>query len=437
MSGDSSATHFPRVHFPDKNETERLRAENARLKGLVETFTLLNSSLDLDTVLMNTLKTATKLMHAAVGSIALINEERTHLEFVESTDENFDRLKNMKVPLGEGVAGTVALTGKAERVADMSRDSRFYQKIDDALGTKTSSYLCVPLFVNKEVIGTAQIMNRLDGKPFTEEDKDLLLHFAEQAALAINNARLHGIMLKQEAIESELRVCGDIQNKLFPESLPHVDGYEVFGRSVPHREVGGDYYTFNPRHDGTTDAIIGDVSGKGLSAALMVSELHTGIHLLSQIEGSLKSHVNTLNLHLHESLIMGKFITLFAARLHGDGTVEYVLAGHPPPPIISRDGTVRWLNRTGPVLGIGPNEIRSETIAMHPGDLLVSFSDGYSETMNPEGDMFDEERIAEVVTRWHDLPLNEIADNLDAVLAEFSQGQPPADDATLLFFRRL
>ncbi len=437
MSGDSTTQDSARVQFPDQNETERLRSENARLKGLVETFGMLNSSLELEIVLMNTLTTATKLMSAEIGSIALINDERTHLEFVESTDKNFDRLRNMKVPLGEGVAGNVAVTGQAERIADISRDKRFYQKIDDALGTRTSSYLCVPLFVNDRIIGTAQIMNRLDGQAFTQEDETLMLHFARQAAMAIHNARMHGIMLKQQAIESEMKVCGDIQGKLFPETLPIVEGFEIFGKSVPHREVGGDYYTFQKRADGTTEAILGDVSGKGLSAALMVSELHTGIHLLSQINATLKENINTLNLHLHESLIMGKFITLFAARIHTDGLVEYALAGHPPPPVIARDGTIRWLERTGPVLGIGPNEIRTNSIQMNSGDLLISFSDGYSETMNPEGDMFDEERIAQAVTRWQGLPLAEIATNLDRVVLEFSHGNPPADDATLVLFRKV
>ena len=437
MSGDPPATQFPRVEFPERSETERLKAENARLQALVEAFAMLNTSLDLEKVLRNTLGSATKLMSAEIGSIALINDEGTHLEFVESTDENFDQLRNMKVPLGEGVAGNVALTGKAERIEDISQDDRFYNKIDKALGHRTSSYLCVPLTVSDRIIGTAQIMNHVDGRSFSAEDEDLMLHFAESAALAIHNARMHRIMLKQQAIDSELKVCGDIQAKLFPESVPDVPGWEIFGRSVPHREVGGDYYTFNKVPDGSCQVVIGDVSGKGLSASLMVSELHTGIHLLSQVDQPLKDDINTLNLHLYDSLIMGKFITLFASRLYPDGRVEYVLAGHPPPPIISRDGSVRWLERTGPVLGIGANEIQTAWIDLHLGDVLISFSDGYSETMNDEDDMFDEDRIAETVKRWSDLPLTEIADNLDRVIKEFSQGKPPADDATLLFFRRL
>lgn len=431
------APNFTPGEHPDS--TQGLREENHRLRALVNAFSQLISSINLDEVLKNTLQAATEIMKARVGSIALINEERTHLTFVESTDKDFDKLKDMTVPLGEGIAGSVALTGQPERIADVHQDERFYGKIDEKLGHRTDSYLCVPLQADDKIIGTQQIMNRIDGRAFTAADEELLSGFAKQAALAIKNAHMHQVMLRQKALDAEFEVCAEIQSKLFPERLPAIPGFEIYGSSVPCRQVGGDYYTFIARPDGSYDALLGDVSGKGLSAALMVSELHTGFHLLSPMNQPLMQTVRTLDEHLTESLILGKFITLFAIRLvPGAAEFEYVVAGHPSPVIVNSSGEVRLLERTGPVLGLPMTQaIDSGVCSMDPGDVLICFSDGYSEALDPNGDQFDEERIADHLKKYRDLELSEIKIRLDEEIDRFTENAPAEDDATLLIIRRL
>ncbi len=418
-------------------EFKEMEKANLRLQGLLGSFYLLNSSLDLDTVLQNTLKKATELMAAEIGSIALINEKDINLVFVASTDPNFAKLKNFTVPLGKGIAGNVAATGKSLRVHDVHHDQRWYQKIDEELAHRTESILCVPLITNDKIIGTAQIMNRLDGQAFTEEDEKLMEGFSRQAALAIQNARMHQILLKQKAIESELQVCGEIQRKLFPEKLPDIPGIEIFGDTVPTREVGGDYYTFIARFDGSYDAVVADVSGKGLSASMMVSELHTGIHLISRMDYGLRESIDQINGHLNDSLLPGKFITIFIARFRPESyEFEYVLGGHPPPLIVERTGGLRYLERTGMVLGLTKEKFTSLQNTLAPGELLVSYSDGYSEAQNPEVDLFGEENIARTVKEFADRPLKEIRERLDERIREFTRGHPASDDATLLLMRR-
>ena len=415
----------------DLQEIERLRA-------LVDAFTQLNTSLDLEKVLLNTLDTAGTLMNAEVGSIALINDEGTHLQFVESTDKNFDRLKNIEVPIGEGIAGSVATSGTPIRVKDVRADNRFYGIIDEKLGQRTQSYLCVPLFVDDKIIGTAQIMNRIDGKSFTLDDEKLMGGFARQAALAIHNAKMHSIMLKQKAIDSEMEVCAQIQKKLFPDNPPDISGYELFGSSVPCREVGGDYYSFIPRDDDFYDCIIADVSGKGLSASMMVSELHTGLHLLAQMDNNLEKTIQILDDHLMESLIIGKFVTMFALRLKsGFDRIDYVLAGHPSPIIVNPNGKSRQLERTGVVLGIpGTPNPTMGSFTMESGDVLISFSDGYSEATNPDEELYEEERIGELTMKYINHPLEEIRKRLDESVNEFTNSVPVPDDATLLLIRK-
>jgi sigma-B regulation protein RsbU (phosphoserine phosphatase) len=410
--------------------------ELERLRALTESFALLSSSLDLKTVLRNTLARASELTRAKIASIALVNEEGTHLIFLESTDPAFDRLKELSVPVGQGIAGSVARTGQPVRVADVHQDPRFYGKIDAEMGGTTQSYLCVPLIVRQQIIGTAQLMNRTDGVSFSEQDEELMVQFGAVASQAIYNARAHEIMLKQQAIDTELEVCAEIQAKLFPGAPPSFPGFEISGKTIPCREVGGDYYTYIMRKDSTCDVVIADVSGKGLAAALMVSELHSGFHLVSPLPYDLESAINIVNQHLISSFIEGKFVTMFCARLEQNGEMQYMACGHDPPFVIRR-GTLLRLEPTGMVLGMPGSHLSSARFTLEPGDLVVAFTDGYSEAMNAQSEQLTEDRIAAVALELAGRPLAEIAEQIDAETRAHRNGVPAADDATLLLFRRL
>ncbi|MBX7057968.1 MAG: SpoIIE family protein phosphatase [Leptospirales bacterium] len=421
----------------NQNSDLEMEEELFRLRALVDSFALLNASLDLDVVLKNTLRRACELMRAEVGSIALINEERTDLIFLESTDPQWDKLKQISVPIGQGIAGSVAKTGKTVRVDDVHNDPRFYEQIDRKLGHKTQTYICTPLIVESIIIGTAQLMNRMDGQAFTEGDEELLEGFAHQAALAIQNAHLHQVKLRQKSIDAEMSLCSEIQNKLFPAAMPSFAGYEVLGGSKPAREVGGDYYGFRPARSGALDCIIADVSGKGISAAMLVSEFHTGYQLLNEVEPTLTGLANRLNKHLLESLVTGRFITCFVARIQPQsGEVEYLLAGHTPPVILRHDGGMEELERTGPVLGLTAFEFSTGRCQLGPGDLLASYSDGYSDVHNGGGELYGEDRINALLRQWRDLPLPDVIPRLDATLDVFREEQAFPDDRTLLLIRR-
>jgi len=420
-----------------REDLMRLPAQIDRLQELVASFYQLGFSLDLHEVLHTTMVTATRLMNAEGGSIALIDEESTHLRFVEVSNTGAKELLQLRVPLGEGICGHVAQTGRSVRVIDAEQDERFYDGVDRKLGNQTRSYLCVPLICDGQVIGTAQVLNRLDGSSFTEDDELLLEGFARQAALAIKNARLHEFELLQQALKSELEVCASIQRNLFPQSRPSLEGYEVYGASLPCREVGGDYFTFVDRHDGSCDVTLADVSGKGLPASLIVSDVHSGLHLLAQLDESFGSVATQLNRHLVKSLLSNKFVTLAGMRLRPKcDDVEYVVAGHSPPFVVRSNGEVEQLELSGPLLGVLEAEYESPTVALHSGDLLVTYTDGYSEAENPEGEMLGDERIAAAVAQWAGRPLAEIAERLDRMTEEYRQGAPAQDDLTLLLVRR-
>jgi len=413
------------------------QSETHRLRRLLESFYRLSSSLELGVVLRETLETATELMDARTGSIALIDERREHLVFVESTDADVDRLKSFSVPLGEGIAGHVASSGQSIRVEDVATDTRFYDGIDRNMGSRTRSYLCVPLIVNDQVIGTAQLMNRRDGKAFTEDDEELMEGFARQAALAIQNARFHELSLRQKAIDSELAICAEIQRNLFPAARPEITGFEVFGSSRPCHQVGGDYFTYLDRPDGSWDLVIADVSGKGLAAAMTVSELHTGLRLLSPVDVPLNEMANRLNAHLRESLVAGRFVSLFALRIQpGRQEIDYVVAGHPPPRILSSRGEVCRLDRTGPILGVLDQDYPSASVELAPGELILSWTDGYSEATDRAGLLLGDEAVVDTALDAIGRDLTEIRARLDDRAKAFRQGSSSCDDETLLLVRR-
>lgn len=412
-------------------------AQVERLERLVEAFYQLGASLELEVVLQSTLDVATRLTNAEAGSIALLDETGSHLAFVATSDPDRERILEMRVPVGEGICGHVAQTGVAERIDQARTDARFFDGVDRRVGRETRSYLCVPLNVGDRVIGTAQLVNRRDGGSFDAADQELLEGFARQAALAIQNARFHELRLRQQALESELEVCSAVQRRLFPSAPPQIDGFEVYGCCVPCGEVGGDYYAFVSRPDGSWDLVLADVSGKGLPAAMMVADLHTGYQLLARHEPTLEIAVEELNRHLKATLLENKFVTLVALRVQPpSGRVEVVVAGHGPPLVVSPGGAVRRPAVSGPVLGMLERSFPAQAVELAPGEVLAVYSDGYSEIENPAGEMLGDNAIAAVIASSMGCGLDEVAARVDEAAARHRQGTRQHDDMTLLLLRR-
>ncbi len=421
-----------------KQRLEAVRQENGRLKTLVSSFSSVNSSLDLKTVLTESLRAAKELLNAEIASLALLSEKKDELIFRESTDPAFDKLKKLKVPVGIGISGMVAKTGKSICVEDVRKDDQFYNKIDQVTGYRTVSYLCAPLFVNNKIIGTTQIMNHRDGRLFGKKDLELLEGFANQAALAINNARIHELMLEQKEMEDEMKLCVEIQKNIFLSKSPHSSYIQFYAHSLPAREVGGDYYSYLEHDRQCIDTVIADISGKGLSASIIVTELHTAYKLLSSPSKPLEQTIKELNTFLCDNLLPGRFISGFFTRIYPDTKeVQYVLAGHPPPFLLRENGSCENLERTGQVLGIDPNASpRQGSFVMEPNDLLLAFSDGYSEAQNQQGDFFGEERILKAVNSNRAKNLSTIHQLIEKDVNKFRANHPLSDDTTILMIRR-
>ncbi|MDD3070268.1 MAG: SpoIIE family protein phosphatase [Methanoculleus horonobensis] len=241
-----------------------------------------------------------------------------------------------------------------------------------------------------------------------------------------------------ERKKAELKIAHDIQMSFLPERLPEVPGFELAALSLPAKEVGGDFYDAIPLPGGRTAFVIADVSGKGVPAALFMALSRTVLRANSLIPRSARDAVTEANMLIAEDAKSGMFVTLFYAVADpGKKTLTYVNAGHNPP-LLFRPGSGRptGLKGTGIILGVMPEaEYGEETIHLVSGDLVLLYTDGVTEAINPDEEQFGEERLIETVSASLDLPPAEIVERVrDAVMA-FSGDEPQFDDLTLMILR--
>ncbi len=274
--------------------------------------------------------------------------------------------------------------------------------------------------------------------PFGRSDRRSLAMLANQAAIALENARLHRQALEKERLEREAQLAAEIQRRLLPERLPALDGLELIGWNRPARQVGGDYYDLLPLAGGRLAAVVADVTGKGMPAALMVSTLYSALRLLLDREPLGPELVMRLNRHIFESSAPNKFITLLIAAVDpSTGEVAYLNAGHNPGLLVRAAGGIEELPTGGMPLGLfeeGGFEGRS--LVMAPGDLLCFYSDGITECESPAEEQFGEDRLRHLLSVSATRPLPELVAAIDGAVTDFAAGLPQGDDQTLVLLRK-
>lgn len=303
--------------------------------------------------------------------------------------------------------------------------------------------LGVPIEVDGVVKGLLVVgdkESRTGVGPFPETDRRTLELLANQAAIALENAELHRQALEKERLEHEIELASDIQRRILPKGVPTVPGYELAGWNRPARHIGGDYFDFLELEGGERlGLVVGDVSGKGVPAALLVSTLHSSLRLLAERIAICPELFSRLNEHILDSSAPNKFITLFVAELDPRrGEISYVNAGHNPGLVLRAGGVVEQLGSGGLPLGLLPGaSYRIESISLEPGDLLCLYSDGITEAAAPDDEEFGLERLAELIAEGRDLPIDELRSRIGEAVSLFAAGAPQADDQTLLLLRRL
>jgi sigma-B regulation protein RsbU (phosphoserine phosphatase) len=257
---------------------------------------------------------------------------------------------------------------------------------------------------------------------------------ANVAAIRIENARLAEIEQTERIMQRDLSQAAEIQGRMLPDKAPTVPGTDLAGFNVPCRTVGGDYYDFFPYSDGRVALALGDVSGKGMPASLMMMALHARVQVLAEDPGNLAGFMTRLNKATCAKCPSNRFITFFFCVFDSKtGELTFANAGHNPPIVIRASGEAEMLEGGGCVLGILPIAPYSEMrIQLQKGDMLVLYSDGVTEANDVNQNEYDEERFIEVLKAHRTEPASEIVKAVTQSLAEFAAGAPQADDITLV-----
>ena len=342
-----------------------------------------------------------------------------------------------EVRISRTVLDEVLKNGKSVLTADAQQDPKFASQTIALQGIR--SVLAVPLNVDeRNVFGLIYADSPTYEATFSEEHLNILTTLASVAAIRVENAKLLEERFQRERMEHELELATEIQQRFQPSSPPLMEGYELQGISFSCYEIGGDYYDFIPRHDGKMLIALGDVSGKGTAAALLMSSLHAAIHAQVSARSSLDETILSVNQYLTENTPANRFVTLFLAELDPtNGFLKYINAGHNPPLIGRADGTVSQLSSGGFPLGIIPGaEFEVGETQLLSGEALVVYSDGVSEANNIRDEEFGMERLIEVVRRNVKGSAAGMRDKVESALSAFTQTAPANDDITLVIVKK-
>jgi serine phosphatase RsbU (regulator of sigma subunit) len=329
-----------------------------------------------------------------------------------------------------------------ERASILVRDAQLDEAFKDQLSIveqKVHTMMAAPLQSGERTMGLIYVDSPSAAREFTKDDLSLLTVMANTAAIRIENARLAEIEEADRRMQRDLAQAAEIQSAMLPAQAPRAPGADSAGFNAPCRTVGGDYYGFFPYADGRVGVALGDVSGKGMPASLMMMALHARMQVLAEDPSDLAAFMTRLNKATCVNCPDNRFITFFFCVFDGaTGDLAYANAGHNPPVILRASGEAELLEGGGPPLGILPMAPYGEQRArLERGDLLAVYSDGVTEATNAAEEEFGEKRLIEALRRHRASPAGEIIQGVRTSLAEFAAGAPQADDITLVIAKRV
>lgn len=390
------------------------------------------TSLDLEATLSRAVERITDYVDAEAGALFMLSECSQLLKCDACIGPV--EITGLEIAADQGIVGFCVKNDAGRIVRDVSNDPDFNAAVDDETGFETRSILCAPMSVKGERIGAIELINKRGGDGlFDDDDLHLLQALAVSAGLAVLNARMAAELVEQERVKRELELAAEIQRSLLPEEKE--SDFPVKGVNLPARVVSGDFYDFYPLDDGRVAFTLGDVSGKGMNAALMMAKTASLLRCLGKAIKEPGRLLTLVNEEVAETATRGMFVTL----VHGvydpeTGYVRLANAGHEPPLILSRDGEFTAIEAEAPPLGISPALLDEdgfpETEFNLDGGRLFVFTDGVTEGYIDDGVELGIDGLKEMMTAAG-------GENVQALLNEVREkigggGRVLRDDVTLI-----
>ena len=404
-----------------------------RLQRILEASKLLNSTLDLNELTRIILRIIREEVAIDRGTVFIVEWGRRLLRSVVAQEVENEII----LPVDKGIAGAVASTGEVIDIPDAYADPRFDSRFDPILGYRTNDIFCMPI-VNRDgkVVGVLELMNR--SRPLTADDLDFLASISVHVGLALENAWLHKEIVEKRKIERELDLARDIQRNFYPNLPETYGGVQIAASSLMCEAVGGDYLDYFPMEDGRFIIMLGDVSGKGIGAALVMTSLNATCRALTKHVHSIEKISTILNDTLVETTGPGTFVTLaivlvdpIKKRLH------YICAGHNPLLHVDCTGQAFLIDRGGgPPVGLFSRlTYTREIIEVDAGSTIVIYTDGVSEAEDKDQEQFGLDKLCAVVQEHRTASAPGVHAEIRAALASFVGEVAPNDDSTMIVLK--
>jgi len=375
------------------------------------------------------------LLRPTRAAIALLGEDR--ISFANVKLRRLDATESNDLAISRTLLRDVVEGRKVVSYFDTEQNDKF-ARAQSIIAQRIRSAVCAPLLVADAVLGVLYIDYTSARGVVSEDDVRLLAQIARFAAVTLERTRLREEAFAKAKIDEELRTAYTIQRRLLPTALPEIAGYRFAGANRPCKTVSGDYYDVVVRPDGRIYFVIADVSGKGITAALVMSSVATAFAIFTRHDPTPADLLRDINETLAPKTSPSKFVTMVAGVLDpATGIVSFANAGHVAPLVVSKDG-VEAMHSTDIVVGILPNaQYRNQSLTLAAGDSLVLFTDGVTEAENIAEEQLGLDPVCEMLRTMHGREADAILDTIDTHVHEFIGEVPAGDDVTMLAMTRL
>jgi len=403
---------------------------NLEIKKLFEVSQKLLSSLKTDEILDFILESLKDVIPYDASVIFLLDNKND--ELLPKVSFGYGKkTKDLGLKIGQGACGWVVKNKKTSIIEDTKVADNYYP-----LREQTNSQVAFPLMIQDEILGVI-CLEKNENSYFTNKIVEILNIFANQAAIALYNAKQYEISVAKESLEEELINAGNVQQLLLPKRAPNYKDLDISFINLPSKIVSGDLFDLIPMEKNKLGVVVGDIAGKGAGAAIMMSLLLAGFRAYKKTHFTVCEIVARLNNLLEESVSAYRYATFFYGIISlEENSITYTNAGHNPPIILTKNGEFKELGTGGLVLGYLPNETyRQEEVAFSHGDLIVLYTDGITEAMNNDSEEFGEQRLLETIKKNQFKNSYDIKKSILYELQLFTGYSEPDDDATLVVIK--
>lgn len=402
-------------------------------RSLYEIGIALSGSLELDELLDKILGNLSKVIDCDIAMIYLVDPESGTIKQISTLGLDDIPADQLRLKIGQGICGRVAETGEGVIVSDVNQNPDYI-----ACRTTIKTEMAVPLKVKNVVVGVLNVESD-KSDVYDSHELELMDAFASLAAVSIERAKLHKQMLSARRLEHEIAIARRIQKTFLPSGNPRIEGFDVAGVNIPSAEVGGDYYDFIPIVENQFGIAIGDVSGNGIPASLIMAAFRASLKAEIRNNFAIRAILNKVNNLLFESIERDRYVTAAYGVLDSKNKIfTFSNAGHNPPILLRDSGELQYLNEGGMALGIFANAVYEEnSIFLKSGDIILFYTDGVTEAKDEKDIEFNEQRLIKAVLGAREKPASKIIEHIIDEIKNYKKDSEFDDDLTLIVLKTL